>query len=93
MYYADAKGQIAFWNNGAERIFGFSEAGALERSLDIIIPKNLGSVNGTTTWRRRAQDRAVTVPATFLQCWRSARMGRASRSGSRIFRSAMRQVG
>jgi PAS domain S-box-containing protein len=32
---------IRFWNRGAERIFGFSEEEALERSLDIIIPKNL----------------------------------------------------
>ena len=39
--YADANGLIGFWNKGAERIFGFSEADALGQSLDIIIPKNL----------------------------------------------------
>jgi len=39
--YADAKGLIAFWNKGAERIFGFSAAEALGKSLDIIIPENL----------------------------------------------------
>ena len=39
--YADATGLIAFWNKGAERIFGFSEAEALGKSLDIIIPENL----------------------------------------------------
>lgn len=39
--YADAQGRIAFWNKGAERIFGFSEAEALGGSLDIIIPENL----------------------------------------------------
>lgn len=39
--YADAKGQIGFWNGGAERIFGFTEAEALGESLDIIIPENL----------------------------------------------------
>lgn len=39
--YADAKGLIAFWNKGAERIFGFSEADAMGKSLDIIIPENL----------------------------------------------------
>jgi PAS domain S-box-containing protein len=39
--YADAKGVIGFWNNGAERIFGFSEAEALGKTLDIIIPENL----------------------------------------------------
>jgi PAS domain S-box-containing protein len=39
--YADAAGRIAFWNKGAERIFGFSEADAIGKSLDIIIPENL----------------------------------------------------
>jgi PAS domain S-box-containing protein len=39
--YADATGLIAFWNNGAERIFGFSAAEAMGRSLDIIIPESL----------------------------------------------------
>jgi PAS domain S-box-containing protein len=39
--YADAAGMIAFWNKGAERIFGFSEAEAIGKSLDIIIPENL----------------------------------------------------
>jgi PAS domain S-box-containing protein len=39
--YADAAGLIAFWNKSAERIFGFSEAEAVGKSLDIIIPENL----------------------------------------------------
>ena len=39
--YADAQGLIAFWNKGAERIFGFSEAEAVGKSLDLIIPENL----------------------------------------------------
>jgi PAS domain S-box-containing protein len=39
--YADAKGAIRFWNNGAERIFGFSSLEALGNSLDIIIPERL----------------------------------------------------
>jgi PAS domain S-box-containing protein len=39
--YADATGVIGFWNKGAERIFGFSEAEALGKTLDIIIPENL----------------------------------------------------
>lgn len=39
--YADAAGNILFWNRGAERIFGFSEAEALGQPLDIIIPENL----------------------------------------------------
>jgi PAS domain S-box-containing protein len=39
--YADVDGVIRFWNSGAERIFGFSAAEAVERSLDIIVPENL----------------------------------------------------
>ncbi|MGH8429348.1 MAG: PAS domain-containing protein [Solimonas sp.] len=39
--YADAQGMIAFWNKGAERIFGFSAAEAVGRPLDIIIPDGL----------------------------------------------------
>jgi PAS domain S-box-containing protein len=39
--YADADGRIAFWNKGAERIFGFSEAEAIGKPPDIIIPENL----------------------------------------------------
>lgn len=39
--YADAGGKIQFWNRGAERIFGFTEAEAIGQSLDIIIPEPL----------------------------------------------------
>jgi len=39
--YADAEGLIAFWNKGAERIFGFSAAEAMGQPLDIIIPESL----------------------------------------------------
>ncbi len=35
----DAPGNIVLWNRAAERIFGFSEADALGRSLDLIIPQ------------------------------------------------------
>lgn len=35
----DGKGDIVLWNAAATRIFGFSEAEALGRSLDIIIPE------------------------------------------------------
>ena len=37
--YADAEGLIRFWNRGAERVFGYSQAEALGQSLDIIIPE------------------------------------------------------
>jgi PAS domain S-box-containing protein len=38
---ADKSGNIFFWNPGAERIFGYSSAEAIGRSLDIIIPERL----------------------------------------------------
>jgi PAS domain S-box-containing protein len=37
----DEQGAIVVWNAAAERIFGFSKAEALGRSLDIIIPERL----------------------------------------------------
>jgi PAS domain S-box-containing protein len=39
--YADAEGVIRLWTRGATRIFGFAEAEAVGRSLDLIIPENL----------------------------------------------------
>ena len=38
---ADAAGAIIFWNQAAERIFGYGRAEALGASLDIIIPARL----------------------------------------------------
>ena len=39
--FSDQRGIIRFWNNAAERIFGFSAEEALGQSLDLIIPENL----------------------------------------------------
>jgi len=36
---ADARGAITLWNQAAERIFGYTEAEALGKSLDLIIPE------------------------------------------------------
>lgn len=36
---ADPQGRIVFWNAAAERIFGYSRAEALGKSLDLIIPE------------------------------------------------------
>ncbi|CAN7680409.1 PAS domain S-box protein [Variovorax sp. LjRoot290] len=36
---ADAQGAITLWNQAAERIFGYAEAEALGKSLDLIIPE------------------------------------------------------
>jgi len=38
---ADANGAITLWNPGAERIFGWTEAEAIGKSLDIITPERL----------------------------------------------------
>lgn len=38
---ADSDGSVLFWNRAAERIFGFTEAEALHKSLDLIIPPRL----------------------------------------------------
>lgn len=41
LIYADTQGTIQYWNQAAEKLFGFSAAQALGQSLDIIIPKHL----------------------------------------------------
>lgn len=35
----DAAGAIVYWNPASERIFGFTEAEALGKSLDLIVPE------------------------------------------------------
>ena len=68
--YADAEGVIRFWNRGATRIFGFAEAEAIGRSLDIIIPERLRARHweGFRTTMRTGQSRysegqMLSVPA------------------------------
>ncbi|WP_020677690.1 PAS domain-containing protein [Geopsychrobacter electrodiphilus] len=39
--YVDSKGLIQHWNQGSERIFGFTASEAVGQSLDIIIPEKL----------------------------------------------------
>ncbi len=39
--FADREGVIRLWNRGAERIFGWSAAEAVGRSMDLIIPERL----------------------------------------------------
>ena len=38
---ADATGVINVWNPAAERLFGFTQAEALDNSLDLIVPERL----------------------------------------------------
>lgn len=39
--YADSGGAIRYWNPGCERVFGWSEAEAVGKSMDLIIPERL----------------------------------------------------
>jgi PAS domain S-box-containing protein len=39
--FADPQGRIRLWNAGAEFIFGFCSAEALDQRLDLIIPEDL----------------------------------------------------
>jgi PAS domain S-box-containing protein len=39
--YAGSDGLIRHWNDGAQRLFGFTQAEAIGQSLDIIIPAGL----------------------------------------------------
>ena len=66
----DPQGRIRLWNRGAERIFGFSRADALDASLDLIIPERLRARHwtGWTNTMRTGQTRygegqMLAVPA------------------------------
>lgn len=68
--YADADGLIRLWNQGAERLFGFTEAEALGQSLDLIIPENLrqrhwdGYYKVMKTGQSHYQTDLLSAPAT-----------------------------
>ncbi|HTV37859.1 MAG TPA: PAS domain S-box protein [Xanthobacteraceae bacterium] len=38
---SDQDGIVRFWNPGAERVFGYAAAEAMDRPLDLIIPERL----------------------------------------------------
>jgi len=66
---ADRDGLIRFWNEGAERIFGYSRDEALGRGLDLIIPERLrerhweGYRKVMATGVTRYGDEVLAVPA------------------------------
>lgn len=67
--FADREGIIRLWNQGAERIFGFSAAQALGQSLDLIIPEKIrqrhwdGYHKTMATGVTRYGTELLTVPA------------------------------
>ncbi|MFA5515047.1 MAG: PAS domain S-box protein [Desulfuromonadales bacterium] len=68
--FADREGRIRIWNQGAERIFGFTAAEALGQSLDLIIPEKLRGRHWegyrqvmATGESRYAADALLSVPA------------------------------
>jgi PAS domain S-box-containing protein len=66
---ADAEGSIVFWNNAAQRVFGWSSREAVGRSLDLIIPERLrdrhwnGYHRVMETGHTDYGDRLLEVPA------------------------------
>jgi PAS domain S-box-containing protein len=66
---ADREGVIRLWNKGAEMMFGFGAAEALDRSLHIIIPENLrerhdqGYVRVMASGRSKYSQELLAVPA------------------------------
>ena len=66
----DPDGLVRLWNNGAERIFGFTAADMLGQSLDAIIPEKLrdrhwkGYQQTMLTGYTRYGDKMLSVPAT-----------------------------
>ena len=67
---SDASGAITLWNPGAVRMFGYSEAEALGRSLDLITPERLrkrhwdGYHRSMETGTTKYGNDVLRVPAT-----------------------------
>ena len=66
----DPLGRVQFWNRGAERIFGFSRAEALDASLDLIVPERLRArhwagwkITMSTGLTRYGEGQVLAVPA------------------------------
>ena len=66
---ADAEGAIRFWNDAAQRVFGWSAADAVGRSLDLIIPERQRDRHWTgyrrtmATGETKYGDQLLEVPA------------------------------
>lgn len=70
---ADPAGIIRLWNQGAQTLFGFSEAEAVGASLDLIIPEKLkrahddGFARALATGTLKYAGRVMTTRATHKQ--------------------------
>ncbi|HEY6088076.1 MAG TPA: PAS domain-containing protein [Burkholderiaceae bacterium] len=70
---SDAQGAIVLWNAGAERIFGYTEAEALGKSLDLITPERLrhrhweGYEKSMRTGTTKYGTTLLKVPATHKE--------------------------
>jgi PAS domain S-box-containing protein len=60
----DLNGVVLSWNKAASRIFGFSEAEAIGRSITLLVPPHLLSGGDTVPQRLLAGERTVHVEAT-----------------------------
>ncbi len=65
--FADRKGLIQIWNQGAESVFGFPAEEVIGKTLDIIIPEELrmrhwqGYHRAITEGRTRIGDRVMAT--------------------------------
>lgn len=91
--YADKEGRIAFWNGGAERIFGFTEAEAKGQSLDIIIPENLRARHWQGFEATMQTGKSRYGAGDTLAGRHCARIRAACRSSSRCCRSTTSAAG
>ena len=69
---ADTEGRITFWNDAAERVFGWSARDAVGQTLDLIIPDRQrgahwdGYARVMRTGETRYGDQLLRVPALHL---------------------------
>ncbi|WP_428979130.1 PAS domain-containing protein [Hansschlegelia plantiphila] len=71
---SEASGVLAVWNQAAQRVFGFSEAETVGRSLDLITPER----RRKRCWLSSGETTATREPATAPTC-----CGRRARTDGR----------
>lgn len=63
---SDREGLVRFWNDGAQRIFGFTREEAMGRSLDLIVPERLRARHWEGYRRMMATGRMSHGPEELL---------------------------